>query len=217
MKKSFFFLIMISLGLSVSGFTQKARVGVAGGVTVSNMNFVTDGKRETGESMTGFMASMILETPLGKRFAFQPALAYVRKGYRVKTEPFTGAPDTTIRLRYVDIPLNFVFQAGNKIIFYAGVGPVISLNLPSQQVVDIDGAKSSTDLRFGKEVTDNFRGFDYGGNVIVGVRIAKGWFIAANYTQGLRNLMPIEKEGDRILNNYLGIQLGYLFSNNEKK
>jgi hypothetical protein len=215
MKKAIFFLIIFSFSLSVTGFSQKARVGLSGGVTISNMNNTISGKEQTGEGLTGFMASMIIETPLFSHLSFQPHLAYVRKGMRVKTQPFTSA-DTSIQLRYVDVPLNFIYTTGKKMTFYVGGGPCLSFNLPSLRVVEVGGAKSNTEIAFGEDAKSDFKGFDYGANILVGLRLLKGYFISVNYTQGIRNIIPVEKGDDKIHNNYLGIQLGYLFNNTAK-
>jgi hypothetical protein len=215
MKKAIFFLIIFSFSLSITGFSQKSRVGLSGGVTNSNMNRKVSGNEQTGKGLTGFMASMIIETPIARHLSFQPHLAYVRKGMRVKTPPFTSA-DTSIQLRYVDLPLNLIYTTGKKMTFYVGGGPCFSFNLPSQRVVEVGGAKSNTEIAFGEEAKSDFKGFDYGANILIGLRLLKGYFISVNYTQGLRNIMPIEKGDDKINNNYLGIQLGYLFNNTSK-
>ena len=179
------------------------------------MNSETNGQKASGRSLTGFMASLVIETPLAKHLSFQPHIAYVRKGMQVKTELFTGS-DTLINLRYVDLPMNLVYTAGTKLTFYAGAGPVLSFNLPSQRVVKVGDTKSNTELSFGKEANNNYRGFDYGANILVGLRLPSGLFMSLNYTQGFRNLMPIENGNDKINNNYVGLQLGFLFKNNDK-
>ena len=216
MKKTIFFLSVFMVCMSFAAFSQKSRVGVSGGITFSNQNSEVNGVQHDGRSLTGFMASLVMETPLGKHFAFQPHLAYVRKGMEIKqTNPFSGS-DTSIQLRYFDIPLNFLYTTGRRIVFYAGAGPCISLPLPSRRVVKTGDIKTSSELTFGSEPTNIYKGVDYGANILVGIRIPKGFFLSVNYTQGLRNIMPVKRGDDKINNNYLGIQLGYLFSNASK-
>jgi hypothetical protein len=217
MKKTIFLLIIFSLALSVAGFSQKSRVGLSGGVTISNMNSRVNGTKQTENSLTGFMASMLIETPLATHISFQPHLAYVRKGMRVNQSVPNPSSDTTIQLRYFDIPLNVLFTTGKKMTFYIGGGPCFSFGLPSRRVVETGGIKVGSELTFGSEPSNNYKGFDFGVNGLVGIRLSKGFFLSVNYTQGFRNLMPVEMGDDRIRNNYAGIQLGYLFSNNTSK
>ena len=215
MKKSIFLLIIFSLGLSMAGFSQKTRVGVSGGITISNMNSNINGTKQTGNSLTGFMASLLIETPIISHLSFQPHVAYVRKGMQFKPVA-KSAGDTSYQLRYVDLPLNLIYTAGKSFTFYIGGGPCFSFGLPSHRLVESGGAKSTTELSFGEEATDTFKGFDFGVNGLVGVRLANGFFISVNYTQGFSNLMPIPTGDDKIRNNYAGIQLGYLFKNETK-
>lgn len=215
MKKTIFLLICFSFTLSLSVYSQKARVGIAGGFTISNMNSNIDGKKETGNSQNGFMASLLVETPIVNHIAFQPHLSYVRKGMKLKQAPNATA-DSSIQLRYVDLPMNVVFTTGKSFTFYIGGGPVFSFNLPSMLVSETGGLKSTTEITFGTEATDSFRGFDFGVNGIAGIRLKNGFFLAVNYTQGLRNLSPMENATNTIHNNYAGIQIGYLFNNNNK-
>src|SRR6185503_12716923 len=103
--------------------------------------------------------------------AFQPHVAYVRKGMKFKSTVPNPSSDTSYQLRYVDLPLNFVYTAGKKWTFYVGGGPCLSFNLPSHRKVETGGTKSTSELSFGTTVTDNFKGFAYGLNGLVGFRL----------------------------------------------
>jgi len=216
MKKSIFSLVIFSLCFSIQAFSQKTRVGISGGVTISNMNSRVNDMKQTGNSLTGFMATMLIESPISSHLAFQPHIAYVRKGMKVKPAVANPPADTSIQLRYVDLPMNLVYTAGKTWKFYIGGGPLVSFNLPSKRVVETGGTKSDSEINFGTEATDHYRGVDWGVNGLAGIRLKNGFFVSVNYSQGLRNLM-VNRSGDsKINNNYAGIQIGYLFSNNSK-
>src|SRR6202008_3594542 len=99
---------------------------------------------------------------------------------------------------------------------YFGGGPYIAFNLPSKKVEHIPGNDIETDVSFGDQPANDLRGIDYGGNAIIGYRTGMGVSVSLHYTQGARNLVPVEN-GDKIKNIAFGIRIGYLFRNAPKK
>ncbi len=221
MKKMIFILTAFIFCLNIAALsqkTQKTRVGVTGGIAIANLSKTIGGADKDGEYRLGIMCGMQLEVPLCKKFSFQPDLHYIQKGAsETSTTPTLNKIYTA--LRYAELFPNVVynFKAG-KGCFYLGAGPYISFNLPSKKVTHAPGTdKVESEVLFGDAVANDFRGVDYGGNVLMGFRLGNGIFIAANYIQGARNLVPQEVldlpgNGDnKIKNIAFGIRVGFLF------
>lgn len=220
MKKTIFILAAFIFCLNMTALSQKARVGVTGGLLFSNLSRTIGGIDQDGEYRFGLTGGMQLEVPLGKKtkFSFQPSLHYIQKGAaKIPTTPTFNKIFTA--LRYAELSPNFVYNLhAGKGVFYLGGGPYLSFNLPSKNVTHSLGApKVETDISFGNSVANDLKGVDYGGNALMGYRMKNGLFVALNYIQGIRNLVPDDKlalgssANDKIKNIAFAIHVGYLF------
>lgn len=214
MKKTIVFLFAIIAGFTLSAQTSKAKVGLVTGVTVSNMNGTVGGVDVDYKSTTGFTVGMVVDAPFKKgHFSFQPGLHYTQKG--AKTFDVKNQEDF-ISLRYADLSLNLVYnthgdKGGN---FYFGAGPQLGANLPSKKVTVFlpSETETETNISFGNEPASDFRGIDWGGNIIAGYTLKCGATFAINYNFGLRNLVPDARSPkDELKNGQLGIRVGYFF------
>lgn len=217
MKKTIIFLSVSVLCLQITGFAQKARVGISAGASVANQKGSIAGVDQKGvEGKTGFMIGLFVDEPICKKFSFQPGVYYVQKGKTIQKKQDFGLvkSDIFLELRYIEFPLNFVYHTytGNKSGFFFGVGPSLSLKVPSQIVTKADGTRSEKEVVFGNTAASSFKSFDYGANVLAGYKIHGGTYLSFNYTQGLRNLSPDPIGGD-VKNFYFGIQLGIIVNN----
>lgn len=208
MKKMFLISALVLFVLPFYASAQDTRIGASAGITVSDVSGTVNEMNHTVK--TGFIASILVDYPIGKRVAFQPSLSYVQKG-NVKKEDATGRIINA--LRYAELNPNFLFNINTSPTrFYIGAGPSIAFNLPSKQVTDPnEGDKSYRDITFGKTMENDFKGFDYGVNFIAGVRFSNHIFFNASYNLGLRNLSTNETDGSSIKNTYFAFQMGYLF------
>jgi len=218
MKKVLFLFITAACLLQINVFAQKAQVGFSGGVSVSNIYGKMGGLDTRGDARAGFTTGLIVDAPISKtNISFQPGIHYVQKGtYTTKTEILKEAD----ALRYADLVLNFVHHIGNKnkTRLFLGLGPQLGFNLPSKKVKIEDGERSEVrSISFGKTVANDYRGIDYGANVLAGLRFKNGIFFAVNYTLGLRNLIPVPAGEDKLRNGSLGFRLGYFFKNAPKE
>ena len=227
MKKTIFILTVFILFLNIAALSQKTRVGVSGGIAFANISRTTGGADRDGEYRIGVTAGMQLEVPLCKKgnFSFQPDMHYIQKGAGdIPSTPTINKSYTA--LRYAELFPNFVynFKAGKGGVFYLGAGPYVALPLQSKKVTHSPGAdKVETDISFGNAVANDMRGVDFGGNVLMGFRMGNGIFVAANYIQGARNLVPTEisdlpaSANDKIKNIAFALRVGYLFKNAQKE
>ena len=225
MKKTILIVTAFIFCLNITALSQKTRVGVTGGISFANMSRTIGGADMDGEYRIGIMGGLQLEVPMCKKgkFSFQPDFHYIQKG--ATTIPTTPAFNKIYTaLRYAELAPNVVYNfTAGKGVFYLGAGPYISFNLPSKNVTHSAGAdKVETDVSFGNAVANDMRGVDYGGNGVMGFRMGNGIFVAINYIQGARNLVPQEKldipasANDKVKNIAFGIRVGYLFKNAAK-
>jgi Outer membrane protein beta-barrel domain len=224
MKKILFVLAVAVLGLQVSGFSQKTRVGVTAGITTANMNgTVNNVKLDTKKTVTGWTVGFLVDAPIGKsHFSFQPAIHYTQKGRLLSEE---NKVKSWLALRYADVHLNFLYNSKGKTTFFIGGGPSLGLDLPSTKIVrtlnttavngnpDPKYSRSETKVKFGKENLDDLKGLDYGVNILTGFRITKGFSVTVNYTFGLRNIASNGTPNDNIKNGCFGARFGWLFKN----
>ena len=216
MKKTIFILTAIIFCLQVTGWSQKARVGVTGGLSISNMRGEVNGVDQKKNSKTGFTAGMLVDVPLQGHITFQPGLHYVQKGKEEDQQNGSIKQTLTTALRYAELQLNFLYNTNysgeHKENFFVGLGPAVSINVPSKFVTKINGQKTESDITFGNK-SENFRGFDFGANALAGIRFSNGFFVSFNYTLGLRNLVPGGSDSDKIRNYCFGIRIGFLVNN----
>ena len=214
MKKALILIIAGVCLLQINGLSQKAQVGLTGGITFSNINGQKDGQDIHNDSRAGMTVGMILDAPIGKSgFNFQPGLHYTQKGaYTSKSANVKEA----VALRYAELMLNFIHYTKAPTRLFFGLGPAVAFNLPSKKVVITEDARQETTITFGKELTDSYRGVDIGANGLLGIRFKCGIIAAVNYTYGIRNLIPIPKGDDAIRNGCAAIRIGYIFKNTPK-
>lgn len=219
MKKALFLFFTAACLFQLESIAQKnTRVGITGGVSVTNIYGDVMGQNTRGDARAGITVGMIMDVPIRKStISFQPGVHYVQKGrFTKKTESVREAE----ALRYADFVFNFVKYTGNPdgTSLYFGLGPQVGLNLPSKRIRVEDGTRTElSSISFGKTSANDYRGIDWGANGLMGIRFKCGVTFAVNYTFGFRNLIPTEildlpgRGDDNLRNGALGIRLGYLF------
>ncbi len=216
MKKSILMLIATVCFLQVTVVAQNARVGMLAGLTSSNQFGEVGGVKLDYKSRGGYTFGIIVDAPLCKsKFSFQPGLHYVQKGAEISE---TNDTKSYLALRYIELQANFLVNAsGDKTggTFFAGLGPTLSMGLPSKSAVKNkrDKTISETSIIWGDEGAANFRGVDYGANLLAGFRFKKGFMFSFNYTIGIANLEPNRENGNEIRNGSFGLRLGVLINN----
>lgn len=224
MKKILFLLAIAVLFLQAQGFSQKTRVGITAGITSANMNgTVNNVKLDTKNNVVGYTVGLFVEAPIGKsHFSFQPGVSYVQKGRLLSEE---NKVKSWLAMRYADVSLNFIYNSKGKTTFFIGAGPSLGLDLPSTRIVRTDNStaansnpdpkysRSETKIKFGKENLDDFKGLDYGLNLLTGFRINKGLLFSLNYTFGLRNIASNGAPSDNVKNGCFAVKFGWLFKN----
>ncbi|HSU27152.1 MAG TPA: porin family protein [Chitinophagaceae bacterium] len=219
MKKTILILILFTCCLSISGFSQKAQVGFCAGINSANQQREHLGKNTHDESMIFPTYGLVISSPIGKHFFFNPGVYYSKKGSQIE-ETFgnTVHKQTTI-LNYVEWMLNFNYRFGSgRSFWFVGAGPTISFLLPESRVEDKVGSTLNTvDLKYGSNPSDDLKGMDFGANGIAGYQLGMGLFLAVNFTYGIRNLEPKANAPDKLRNQVWGIRLGWIVPNTKSK
>jgi hypothetical protein len=211
-------ILILSLALTcfyLPAIAQKARVGIVAGVTMSNLTGETDGVNTNFDSRAGFTTGLIVDVPIGKtRFTFQPGVHYVQKGAVISE---TKDQKDYVALRYAEFAFHFLYNTkGTKgVNIFAGVGPSVSLNLPSKTVVKFqdDGTKVEQNVIFGDEGAAQYNGIDWGASGIAGLNFRNGAMLSFNYNHGIRNLTPGKNSENSIRNSCFIVRLGLLIKN----
>ncbi|MCX8020120.1 MAG: PorT family protein [Chitinophagaceae bacterium] len=220
MKKGILLFVFSSCLLVSYLHSQKAVIGLTGGVSASNIYGNINGLDTRGDVRAGMTMGMVLDVPMCKEnIRFQPGLHYVQKGRFTRKDPNVREAEAT---RYADLVLNFLIYAGNKnkTRLFLGAGPQFGMNLPSKIVrVEDDDKREIRSILFGNKIADDYRGLDWGANGLAGLVFKNGIFFSVNYTLGFRNILPKEKiKGeDKLRNGCLGVRIGYFFPNSPKE
>jgi len=194
---------------------QNARLGFSGGVTLANLYAKVDGESDNLDSKIGGTFGVFVDVPVAEHLSFQPALNFVQKGGKDKTEEGGFTEKVRINLNYIEVPLNLLYNSnGSKGNFFIGAGPSFAMGISGKLKYTFEDESESAKVHFGNGEDDDFRGFDFGGNFITGFRTKGGFQFAVNYNYGFSNLF-IEGGDGSLRNSYIGIRLGFLLNANK--
>ena len=218
MMKTRMFVTALAILSSTVLFAQKmthdegrTTFGVRGGV-----NFYTiTGKNEGGTKLdnnikTGFNVGVNAEVPLGSGSYLQPGVLYSQKG-----ADFTNS--NSLKLTYIEIPVNYIYKPvlGNGRMLL-GFGPYVGFGLGGKLKNSND---EETDVEFTKTydaaiAKPQYKGIDYGANLLAGYELAKNISFQINAQLGLAELTPknYPSAGKTKQNNTgFGVSVGYRF------
>ena len=214
MKKIFTLLCCV---IAASSVYSQARVGIKGGLNISNMHFkekTVQGKQEdNGSSMAGAQVGLISDIRITKGLHFRPELLFVTKGSKLSE----GDNNMKLTPSYIELPLSLVYyREGRGINFYVGGGPALAVGVAGK--VKLNNAEADF---FGNNKA--FKRFDLGLNLVAGIDLPGGFTAGINFNQGLLKVMDIQtvmSDGPTIgeaslsaRNVAFGVTVGYFFHN----
>jgi len=224
MKNKTFSIIMIfllSASFAIAQDNTKTSFAILGGVNYQNLN----GKDDSGDNLKndmilGFHGGVNIQIPIAPEFYFQPGLMYVTKGAK-NTE---GIINTTIKLNYLELPLNMVYKAalGNGFIML-GFGPYLAYGISGKAKIEGGVASLTKDVKFQSSVdsgelltlTPYYKAFDAGANIFFGYEMMSGMFLQLDTQFGMLNINPEYKgatdDKSTTKNTGFGLSLGYRF------
>jgi len=222
MKKIIVLTVMISV-LCISSFSQNTRFGVNAGAALASMKGKYQGDSQKSDGKAGITVGVLADVPVAESFCFRPFLNFIQKGGKWKESGSGYSYDDKHTLSYIELLLNFLYcsPAGNGK-FFAGVGPALAYGVggkyKSKGTAGGQTYNESGDIKFGNnENEDDYKPFEFAGNVMAGYELPGGLFVALSYYLGLSNLVINGDSDNSARNRYFGIRVGYFLSQLQKK
>ncbi len=215
---SFVLILMLSASLAIAQRTDKAKISFAvlGGVNFQNLNGKDmNGDKLKNKMILGYHAGVNIQIPIAPEFFFQPGLFFTTKGAKS-----TNGSTATIKLSYIELPLNLVYKGalGNGFIM-VGFGPYVGYAIGGNLTPE-NGSATDIEFKSVVELSDPlsvpyFKAFDAGGNIFAGYQMAGGIFIQLNTQLGMLKINPEYKtltdDKSSVKNTGFGLSLGYRF------
>ena len=196
-----------------AAFSQDIRFGIQAGTAIASQKAKQSGISITSDSKVGFTVGVISDISIAESFTFQPSLNFTQKGSKFNVSDGSESMESSQTLNYIELPLNFLYHApAGKGKFFAGLGPVVNYGISGTAKVKMGGESMSEDINFGSnEDEDDYKPFEFSGNILAGYEFSNGVFVAANYNAGLSNIAVGGDSDNSLKNRYFGVKLGFKF------
>ena len=206
-------LTVIAAAISMHNcFAQDVSWGVSAGMSFASMRSEFEGEKDHSGFHPGITAGVFLDAGLSHNFSFMPALNFVQKG----GQETDGDMKLTVTTNYLEVPLNFVFKSpGKGARLMIGAGPVLSYGIGGKAKIKDSDVSVSSKLKFGSGADDDYKPFEMGANLLLGVELENGISISGNYNLGLSNIANYD--GGKEKTSYIGIRVGYLFKSIKRR
>lgn len=208
MKKTTLSLIAaLALSFTANAQTPDVKIGVKGGLNVSNLTNMTH-----GSSLTSFHIGGVAEIFVNQKFSIQPEILFSSQGsaydgpYLLNNKLVNIESKTT--LDYINIPVmaKYYIVKGLNV----QVGPQFGFLTNAKYKIDeatILGHPTPIDDS-SVSVKDAYNTFDFGINFGAGYELPIGVFFDARYNVGLTN---VNKYGSNSNNGVFQLSVGYKF------
>lgn len=227
MKTRLFSLLMILIFSGSSAIAQfndnaKMSFGILGGVNFQNLNGKDfDGSKLPNKMILGYHAGVNIQIPVAPEFYFQPGLLFSTKGAKNSGTVLGTTYTSTIKLSYIEVPLNFVYKGelGNGFVM-VGFGPYVGYGIGGKVLTEVGSVSDDSKIKF-KNVVETgddpdlvyFKALDAGANIFAGYEMASGIFFQLNTQFGLLKINPEYKDlpddKSSVKNTGFGLSLGY--------
>jgi|RhiMethySRZTD1v2_1073278.scaffolds.fasta_scaffold18735_8 hypothetical protein len=201
------------LTLMSAAFSQDIRFGIQAGTAIASQKAKQSGISITSDGKVGFTVGVTSDISIAESFTFQPSLNFTQKGSKFNVSDGSESMESSQTLNYIELPLNFLYHApAGKGKFFAGLGPVVNYGISGKAKVKMGGESMSEDINFGSnEDEDDYKPFEFSGNILAGYEFSNGVFVAANYNAGLSNIAVGGDSDNSLKNRYFGVKLGFKF------
>lgn len=226
MKNSKVFLTAIFAIFATVAFSQ-INLGVRAGVNFANVNETAalDALTPKFHTVSGVAVAGVAEFEFGEHFSIQPEISYTQKGFALRegmdldlyNVPIPVGVTATSKFSYLEMPVLFKGKIGNdKIKAYAIAGPSIGYAIDGQ-------LKTTANAFFEFQLTDTdinlgaigYEQLEVSGIIGIGTEIAipsGKIFFDARYQHGFTELYDIPVFNEKIKNQGLGLNAGYVMS-----
>lgn len=203
------FLLAVAFTLAaVNSQAQETVFGLKGGANFSNLTLENNNDENI---LTGFHVGGWVSLPLSEQFSIQPELLYSTKGTRWEVQESAMSADARVKLDYLEIPVNLVYNLARDVDFQ--VGPYVGLLLNSKAEASLSSGSGSV-MAFEDLDKSNFKSADFG--LQGGMRFAlKPLYLGFTYKLGLSEVADSGNArtffGDAS-NRSIQVFVGYAFS-----
>ncbi|UYQ92945.1 PorT family protein [Chitinophaga horti] len=216
-----------------AGVNAQVRVGVKGGLNLSNITVNNDGGVDNNKMLPSWNAGVIADFPLSEILSIQPGVFYSTKGSKLERGDSDDADyfKSTTNPSYIEIPVNFVGKIplgeGSSNKFFIGVGPYAAFGVAGKnkytlgtgalRVTGEDNIEWDDDTPFNNDDPNQgfnkYKRFDWGGNIMAGLEFGNV-LVSAQYGLGFAKILSGEddsrndKNKHRVLSFSVGFMLG---------
>jgi len=198
--------------------------GIRAGVNFQNINGKDENDNKlSNDLITGFNIGVNAEIPVAAEFYFQPGLLFSTKGAKSNEVVLGQTIESTIRISYVELPLNFLFKpalgTGHMLL---GFGPYVALGVGGKAKFEGAGSSISRDVKFKKNVVSSdpedvvyFKPLDAGANLVAGYEFSNKLSFQLNAQLGMVKINPSYEDANNdktsAKNTGFGLSVGYRF------
>ena len=198
-------LLIIGALLLLVANVEAQRIGIKGGISLSNADVVFADLARTTDNITGMQVGIIGEAKLFPAIYVNSGLLFTQKGF--SNNVTTPIASGHIRINYLEVPLNLEFKVDvGPVALFAQAGPYVAYGINAKNVFE-DSSMEPVKIEFGDNIYDLKR-LDYGASIGAGVEMSV-LQIGANYSFGMDNISNIE--AIEITNGVFGIWAAILF------
>jgi len=231
MRNKFLLVVLFTLTISYSAFSQQSRAILKAGVNLANVSITDNGNIDDANMLTSFQVGLVGDIHVTSLLYFQPGLVFTGKGSKIEI----GRPSENLYMKqtsnpfYIEVPANFVIKLpfNNESHFFVGAGPYGAIGIAGKAKSDANvlGFTSSSEhnIEFSNDDPSTFgaeegaglgvlKRFDYGLNGIIGIE-GKKLVLSAGYGLGLAKLQSGSNSGEdnnnkhRVLSFTVGVKL----------
>jgi hypothetical protein len=231
MRNKFLLVVLFTLTISYSAFSQQSRAILKAGVNLANVSITDNGNIDDANMLTSFQVGLVGDIHVTSLLYFQPGLVFTGKGSKIEI----GRPSENLYMKqtsnpfYIEVPVNFVIKLpfNNESHFFVGAGPYGAIGIAGKAKSDANvlGFTSSSEhnIEFSNDDPSTFgaeegaglgvlKRFDYGLNGIIGIE-GKKLVLSAGYGLGLAKLQSGSNSGEdnnnkhRVLSFTVGVKL----------
>ena len=231
MRNKFLLVVLFTLTISYSAFSQQSRAILKAGVNLANVSITDNGNIDDANMLTSFQVGLVGDIHVTSLLYFQPGLVFTGKGSKIEI----GRPSENLYMKqtsnpfYIEVPANLVVKLpfNNESHFFVGAGPYGAIGIAGKAKSDANvlGFTSSSEhnIEFSNDDPSTFgaeegaglgvlKRFDYGLNGIIGIE-GKKLVLSAGYGLGLAKLQSGSNSGEdnnnkhRVLSFTVGVKL----------
>ncbi len=212
MKNKLTYLLLLAATLCISKvqaqtFTAKA------GLNLGNVKEKGGGGINPDYNMNpGFHVGMAVEFPINTWLAVEPAVLFDQKGAKYNQSILGTDIDASIRLNYIDIPVNLKVsqKMENDMRIFATAGPYLGIGLSGKIKGDVGGQKVDEKVIWGSSEDDMYKRMEVGATFGAGVEFNMIQ-VGLSYDLGLSNVSAVTIDDYSSKNRVLRFSVGYRF------